>query len=245
MTNKKFNFVKVGFMILLCFGIVLLGTNHSQATPYPAYPDAEVSWDRDSYANLTIDGTQANYYTDYSLDLDPADSELPLEAFCVENVGISDDGYELIPVEDVSDDDKLKAAIIADNYFNNPDFGSTNEDGNFEKYTKEEVQIAIWEIVFDDDDDLGSGAFKYNSGGPDDFDRADAQAIVNNAGDLDYTGGPISLAHSPAGTPLGDTMASQDYLVPRSVPDADIMWLLGPAFIMLGLLGRKKSKEYF
>ena len=29
-----------------------------------------------------------------------------------------------------------------------------------------------------------------------------------------------------------------------SVPDADIMWLLGPAFIMLGLLGRKKAKKY-
>jgi hypothetical protein len=30
-----------------------------------------------------------------------------------------------------------------------------------------------------------------------------------------------------------------------SVPDADIMWLLGPAFIMLGLLGRKKGKKVF
>ena len=29
--------------------------------------------------------------------------------------------------------------------------------------------------------------------------------------------------------------------LPSSVPDADIMWLLGPAFIALGLLGRKKS----
>ena len=29
-----------------------------------------------------------------------------------------------------------------------------------------------------------------------------------------------------------------------SVPEADIMWLLGPAFIMLGLLGRKKVKKY-
>lgn len=30
----------------------------------------------------------------------------------------------------------------------------------------------------------------------------------------------------------------------NSVPDADIMWLLGPAFIALGILGRKKAKEY-
>ena len=30
-----------------------------------------------------------------------------------------------------------------------------------------------------------------------------------------------------------------------SVPDADIMWLLGPAFIILGLLGRKKVKKEF
>lgn len=29
-----------------------------------------------------------------------------------------------------------------------------------------------------------------------------------------------------------------------SVPDADIMWLLGPAFIMLGILGRRKVKKY-
>jgi hypothetical protein len=35
---------------------------------------------------------------------------------------------------------------------------------------------------------------------------------------------------------------AQDQLV--CVPDASIMWLLGPAFIMLGLFGRKKSKEY-
>ena len=29
-----------------------------------------------------------------------------------------------------------------------------------------------------------------------------------------------------------------------SVPDAGIMWLLGPAFIALGILGRKKSREH-
>ena len=30
------------------------------------------------------------------------------------------------------------------------------------------------------------------------------------------------------------------YIVGRSVPDADIMWLIGPALIILGLVGRKK-----
>jgi len=29
-----------------------------------------------------------------------------------------------------------------------------------------------------------------------------------------------------------------------SVPDANIMWLLGPAFIILGFWGRKKAKKY-
>jgi len=32
---------------------------------------------------------------------------------------------------------------------------------------------------------------------------------------------------------------------PSSVPDADIMWLLGPAFIALGVMGRKKSRSGF
>lgn len=33
--------------------------------------------------------------------------------------------------------------------------------------------------------------------------------------------------------------------VNTSIPDADIMWLLGTAFIILGLLGRKKVKKEF
>jgi hypothetical protein len=41
----------------------------------------------------------------------------------------------------------------------------------------------------------------------------------------------------------GDTAYKiQDQMV--CVPDASIMWLLGPAFIMLGLFGRKKAKEF-
>jgi hypothetical protein len=39
-----------------------------------------------------------------------------------------------------------------------------------------------------------------------------------------------------------EAFAKQSQLI--YVPDASIMWLLGPAFIMLGLLGRKKEKEY-
>lgn len=30
---------------------------------------------------------------------------------------------------------------------------------------------------------------------------------------------------------------------PVSVPDASVMWLLGPAIIFLGLLGRRKAKN--
>lgn len=43
----------------------------------------------------------------------------------------------------------------------------------------------------------------------------------------------INLISSPNGDP------------PSSVPDAGIMWLLGPAFIVLGILGRKKSRNGF
>jgi len=233
MSIKRFNFVKVGFLILLCFGIVLLDTNYSQATPLT---DPEVSWG-DSTANLTIDDQTATYYTDYYLDAE--EFEDPMEAFCVENVGISDESYELIPVETPSDEDLILAAKIADQYFNDPDFRA--------QYTKEEVQIAIWEIVFDSDNDLdgSSTAFTYNTSDSDALDHI--QEIVDSAaaGEFDFTGEPIALAHSPADGTFIKPERSQDYLVGVSVPDVDIMWLLGPAFIALGILGRKKSRSGF
>jgi len=41
------------------------------------------------------------------------------------------------------------------------------------------------------------------------------------------------------------TLISEPDADPSSVPDADIMWLLGPAFIALGWFGRKKSRSSF
>jgi len=233
MTNNKNNLTKGGWLILLCCLIILLSPKPSQAI---ILTNPDVNW-KVPIVYLDIFGNEAYYYTDYEITALEFDYNY-IEAFCVENIGINADaGYELIDVpSSASDEDLMNAALIADQFFN----GGVG-------WSKTATQLAIWEVVFDSISiggsfDLNSGNFKYTGS------TYDVAEILNGFISDTYksTGGVVMLAHSPAvvdGGEIGEDEISQDYLVGRSVPDASIMWLLGPAFIGLGLLGRKKSQE--
>jgi hypothetical protein len=161
---------------------------------------------------LSVYGQQV--YTDYTFY---ADQIVGGPAFCVEYIGINQSAsYELIAVPT----QLSTAANIASQFFYNATFN----------YKQAATQIAIWEIVFDDSN-LGSGNVTYGSSGSLYDDIKNILSLYTNSLE-----GPIGLAHAPAS---GTTKESQDYLV--SVPDASIMFLLGPALLGLGLLGRRRK----
>jgi hypothetical protein len=229
MSNKKFNLAKVGWLILLCFGIIVLGANHSQAMemPVPLAVDSILFGGPDG-------GT--GFYTKYWLDTEMYGV---LDAFCVEDYGLdATKGYELVNVEDYIYEipaDLGTAAIIANLYYNGTigALPAINADE-----AKTAAQLAIWDVlgIFD-----YLGSYPVTEPGP---YTAQVQAILEAIEGLDSSDIPstIYLAESPADGHYGHSLGkSQDYLV--SVPDADIMWLLGTAFIVLGVLGRKKSYE--
>ena len=60
-----------------------------------------------------------------------------------------------------------------------------------------------------------------------------------SASDIGLNGGGVLDIFWAGASCSNDAIAGS---VTLSVPDAGIMWLLGPVFIALGLLGRKKSK---
>ena len=159
------------------------------------------------------------YYTQYWLDTVQLGI---LDAFCVEDAyANSSISYELV---NVIPGGLTTAAGIASRYFD----GSVLALSSINNQTEAKVatQLAIWQ-------NLGIATTSdpyYSPLVSDIFYYLDFSSILDS----------IWLAESPAdGYAGGSSGKSQDYLV--SVPDADIMWLLGPAFIMLGLLGRKKS----
>lgn len=230
--KNKLKLKKIGWLILLCIGIILIIPTHSQAL-YLTNTKVKYSDSSDaSIAKLKIYDTTAWYYTDYELYADEFlmltdDPDGNLEAFCVENVGIVQTGeYELISVPV----DLFTPAIVASNFL----YGGTG-------WSKSLTQIVIWELVFDSGNiDIGDGNFKYIDG----LSPAEVTTlndILTHINDYDLLG-PIGLAQSPRDIGFGSDGPSQNYLVSASVPDAGIMWLLGSAFIALGLFSRKKYR---
>jgi hypothetical protein len=111
-----------------------------------------------------------------------------------------------------------------------------NSDG----LSEQARQLLVWETVFDGlNTDLTDGEFKVDHNNA---YVAEALSFIGDAsfwnGLNDFTGSGYYILRNPpisaAGTP------KQDYLV-RSVPDASVMFLLGPALIGLGIWGRRKN----
>lgn len=209
MATKGFKFGKAICLVLVGFGIMFLGLGNAQATPL-----TNVSITTGEYEYLTLNGKSDNWYTEYWLNSDEFGE---LDAFCVEDADVDEGAdYKLVGVTGV----EQAALSIAKEYY----YNGTGWD-------KEDVQIAIWELIFDDEIDLTAGNVKYTGG---------SQSLVKDI--LDFTcsaSGAIALAISPRD---GSPGASQDYLVNTSVPDASIMFLIGPALVMLGMMGRRRKK---
>jgi hypothetical protein len=110
------------------------------------------------------------------------------------------------------------------------DYGS----GSAHTTSANELQNAIWILEQEDVTDssnifLDQVITKFGS-----LDKARADNTTNSS---------VKVLNLYAlGQAGNESAVKQSQLV--CVPDASIMWLLGPAFIMLGFLGRKKAKEY-
>lgn len=143
-----------------------------------------------------------------------------LDAFCVENANVN----STIPYELVSVPNTLaEVAEIASRYFDGSVLALSSINDQTE--AKVSTQLAIWTklgIITSYDASYGQRV-------------TDIFSLVGTSSPPVLSS--IYLAQSPIGGAPGP---SQDYLV--SVPDASIMFLLGPAILGLGILGRKKSK---
>ena len=223
MTNKKINLSKGGWMILLCFGILFLIPNYSKALPLS---DVKIGFSSETESVFII-GQWRSVYTDYELYATEfkdvfGDTDGWLDAFCVENAfWTSGQLYALEPVPG----NLFSARLIADKYWS-----------GILGYNKEVTQLAIWEVAIDGDGDLGTGNFMYSGD-----HKSKVETIIAGLGSYSLSGNPIGFANSPPGS--NGVGISQDYLVKgASVPDANIILLLGPALICLGVFSRKPKR---
>ena len=143
-----------------------------------------------------------------------------LDAFCVESANAFPiKEYELVQVPS----ELSKAAEIASRYFD----GSVIDLDSIanEEEAKVATQLAIWDIL------------TIASTTDEDYLKRiqDIKTLILSSSSISDS---IYLARSPIG---GGEGVGQDYLT--SVPDASIMFLLGPALLGLGLLGRRRRKS--
>jgi hypothetical protein len=103
-------------------------------------------------------------------------------------------------------------------------------------------QLVVWEMVFDGIpsalDPLSQNSGDFYTNGSIAY-MMEAQVFLNSidwSGYSGFDGSGYKILRNPPGS--GPGVEYQDYLV--SVPDAALMFLLGPALIGLGLFGRRK-----
>lgn len=220
---KKTNLTVVMLATLL-FGFLMAVPNSAFATPIKVTVTHTDETATVAFAGFES-GNWVNAYTEYTLETDLFGN---LDAFCVQGVAAStqEQDYEILPVPEHLN----QAAWLAEQWWT----------GNYSSWeltnpTKEDFQIAIWEIVLDDTIDLTDGNFRYDNSS----NTANLANINNILGqEFGTTSDNVSWVHNPVGEYDNDTYPGpgyQDYLVKHSVPEPTTMLLLGFSILVLGV----------